>query len=280
MTNDKPTSTFSAGNWADLASTGADIISGTIQNKKNREFTDQQRKAQNAFNLEQWNRANQYSSPKEQMARLAEAGLNPNLVYGSGAGQSQSANPVKASTSDGMKYEKINTGKIPTAMMMAQVQNLIANTRNTNAKTDQLQGIDLHTKEVANSKTESAISSDEQSRSESTERINKMREESRNVVQLRKNMVQQGINLETQGLILSIQADIANKEKDNFLDLDIPPNAPYWVKSYGAEAKRILERGDSLGKTVETVMADLARAWEKAKHIGRIGLGMKSNYDK
>jgi hypothetical protein len=35
-------------------------------------------------NLEQWNRANAYDSPKEQMARLKAAGLNPMLVYGSG----------------------------------------------------------------------------------------------------------------------------------------------------------------------------------------------------
>lgn len=34
--------------------------------------------------VEMWNRQNEYNSPKSQMARLAEAGLNPNLVYGSG----------------------------------------------------------------------------------------------------------------------------------------------------------------------------------------------------
>lgn len=35
-------------------------------------------------NLEMWNMANEYNSPKSQMARFAEAGLNPNLVYGQG----------------------------------------------------------------------------------------------------------------------------------------------------------------------------------------------------
>lgn len=34
--------------------------------------------------VEMWNRQNEYNAPKAQMARLAEAGLNPNLVYGSG----------------------------------------------------------------------------------------------------------------------------------------------------------------------------------------------------
>ncbi|QCS36289.1 minor capsid protein [Capybara microvirus Cap1_SP_217] len=38
-----------------------------------------------AQNLEMWNLQNEYNSPKAQMERLREAGLNPNLVYGSGA---------------------------------------------------------------------------------------------------------------------------------------------------------------------------------------------------
>jgi len=35
--------------------------------------------------LEMWNKGNLYNSPLEQMKRLREAGLNPNLVYGTGA---------------------------------------------------------------------------------------------------------------------------------------------------------------------------------------------------
>ena len=36
-------------------------------------------------NLQMWNLQNEYNSPTQQMARLRTAGLNPNLVYGSGA---------------------------------------------------------------------------------------------------------------------------------------------------------------------------------------------------
>lgn len=36
-------------------------------------------------NLEQWYRENQYNAPDEQMRRLRNAGLNPNLVYGTGS---------------------------------------------------------------------------------------------------------------------------------------------------------------------------------------------------
>lgn len=41
-------------------------------------------KAQNAQQLEWWNMQNAYNSPKAQMQRFDEAGLNPNLVYTQG----------------------------------------------------------------------------------------------------------------------------------------------------------------------------------------------------
>lgn len=50
-------------------------------------------------NIALWNMNNQYNSPVEQMKRLREAGLNPNLVYGNGSvvgntsGQAAGATP-------------------------------------------------------------------------------------------------------------------------------------------------------------------------------------------
>lgn len=43
-------------------------------------------KYQNRVNIENWHMQNEYNSPTSQMARLKEAGLNPNLVYGQSAG--------------------------------------------------------------------------------------------------------------------------------------------------------------------------------------------------
>lgn len=39
---------------------------------------------QSSKDLEMWNMANQYNSPSSQMARYTSAGLNPNLIYGTG----------------------------------------------------------------------------------------------------------------------------------------------------------------------------------------------------
>ena len=44
--------------------------------------------------LEMWQRMNEYNAPSAQMSRLQEAGLNPNLVYGTGT--------VTGNTSSGM----------------------------------------------------------------------------------------------------------------------------------------------------------------------------------
>lgn len=49
-------------------------------------------------NLDMWNKTNAYNSPAAQMARLSEAGLNPNLVYGHGTVDNGSASPVRYDT--------------------------------------------------------------------------------------------------------------------------------------------------------------------------------------
>ena len=38
----------------------------------------------NQMNIENWNRQNEYNTPKAQMQRYKDAGLNPNLIYGQG----------------------------------------------------------------------------------------------------------------------------------------------------------------------------------------------------
>lgn len=60
--------------------TGGGILNGILNRRYGREM------AKYAYDQElaQWNRENQYNSPSAQMERLKEAGLNPNLVYGTG----------------------------------------------------------------------------------------------------------------------------------------------------------------------------------------------------
>lgn len=61
--------------------TGANIVSTAMTNQANERMQQQQ----NAWNLEQWNRNNEYNSPAAQLQRMKAAGLNPDLMYGQNA---------------------------------------------------------------------------------------------------------------------------------------------------------------------------------------------------
>lgn len=52
------------------------------ENQKNREYNLMLARQQNQWNIEQWQRENDYNSPTAQMARYRQAGLNPDLIYG------------------------------------------------------------------------------------------------------------------------------------------------------------------------------------------------------
>lgn len=47
-------------------------------------------------NKELWDYQNAYNTPQQQMSRLQAAGLNPNLIYGSGAGGMGQAGPIQS----------------------------------------------------------------------------------------------------------------------------------------------------------------------------------------
>ena len=97
---DSPSFFQSYGN--SLISGGAGIISGLFgalgqniainkqikaqqeENEKNRTYNFNLAQLQNKWNLEQWNRENEYNSPAQQMARLKAAGLNPDMMYQNG----------------------------------------------------------------------------------------------------------------------------------------------------------------------------------------------------
>lgn len=74
--------------WLPLAIAGAGLLQGVVSsfgqssaNKTNVQLSKEARE----WDLEMWNRQNQYNLPANQIKRLRDAGLNPNLAYGSGS---------------------------------------------------------------------------------------------------------------------------------------------------------------------------------------------------
>ncbi len=81
--------------WAAIAQGVSNLGGSLIQNAGNKKA---QRRA-NRYNVGFWNMQNDYNHPSAQMARLREAGLNPNLIYGNSAsgasGQAERIAPAK-----------------------------------------------------------------------------------------------------------------------------------------------------------------------------------------
>jgi hypothetical protein len=116
------------------------------ENQKNREYNLMLARLQNQWNLEQWQRENDYNSPTAQMARYRQAGLNPDLIYGqqnlsassptltSGAPSTpQDMSPI------GEKYRSFGEATKAMAesqLLQAQIDNLNADTGQKKAGTD------------------------------------------------------------------------------------------------------------------------------------------------
>lgn len=81
------------------------------QNRKNRRFTRQMYATQRKDALADWNMQNEYNSPVKQMARLRDAGLNPNLVYGEGV-TGNSPGQVRSSSVNEMNQRAPDWGAV------------------------------------------------------------------------------------------------------------------------------------------------------------------------
>ena len=104
-----------------------------IQNMQLAKYQNNWQTAENekayARSVEMWNMQNRYNSPTAQMSRLRQAGLNPNLVYGSGvtgnsAGSAPQYQPAKIQRATMEPYRGWNLGlSDATSMYMAMRQN-------------------------------------------------------------------------------------------------------------------------------------------------------------
>lgn len=72
-----------------IIGSGINFLSNNATNRSN----DKLARYQNDWNLAQWKRENEYNLPINQIQRLREAGLNPNLVYGGGATTLSASSP-------------------------------------------------------------------------------------------------------------------------------------------------------------------------------------------
>lgn len=87
-----------------LIGAGAGMIQASQERKfnaeqaeLNREFQTSEREAAQDWNLEQWNRENEYNTPEAQMKRMVAAGINPNIAAQAIGGNATSPGQVRTS---------------------------------------------------------------------------------------------------------------------------------------------------------------------------------------
>lgn len=99
------------------------------ENQKTRDYNLNLAKQQNQWNIDQWNRENEYNTPASQMARYKQAGLNPDLMYGQQNLSAASPEMTAGEPGSPMDYSPVANG--PT---IGEAASIAANARLTNAQ--------------------------------------------------------------------------------------------------------------------------------------------------
>lgn len=128
---------------ASLLQTGATLAANKASQKENREYNLKLAQMQNQWNVEQWQRANDYNSPSAQVQRLRDAGLNPNLIYGNGLSNIAVSSPemTGGSPSSPMDWSSLANMNNPVnnyldaQLKQAQIDNINADTGKKGAET-------------------------------------------------------------------------------------------------------------------------------------------------
>jgi len=187
----------------------ASSLLGNRGAKRRQQLADQQ-------NIKFWNMQNAYNTPKQQMARLKDAGLNPNLIYGSNAntGVAGSVSPSKASP---YNIQNPVPSVLQSALLQSQIANLDSVTDKNRADTEKILGL-----------TPSLIG-----------RSNKQLEilvEQKFQQSVKSGQINNQELAKTQSLMAKAQIDIQNQGynksytdfKKGLLDMGIDPSGQFW----------------------------------------------------
>lgn len=160
------------------------VVGGLFGNYANRQAYKRSKKLmelQNQFNIEQWERNNEYNTPKMQMQRYMDAGLNPNLIYGNGT-NGNSSSPVESAG-----YQQVDPAHYDTTQAVMGIQNAVntymqyqqmeSNIRAQDAQSALYRSqADYYTSQTSGQNTKNWIL--EQTKEKEVERVSKIVEES------------------------------------------------------------------------------------------------------
>lgn len=207
------------------------------ENERMRQYNKGLAEQQNAWNIAQWERENQYNRPSEQMARLKSAGINPDMMYGSGSQMnlsSRSPELTAGAPASPVDYSPIASQQTFGGNMLqsAGVASIVANTMKTRAETKKLEAETSgqhSTNEIlaTDSSFRSALLSQELSLNDSTIKLNESmaRVNEQQLTQLRASV--EKLNRECEVLDLNKSQILAHTENldsqtaKNYLDMQL-----------------------------------------------------------
>lgn len=125
---------------ASAANSAGDYLSNVFFNKRNQQFAREQ--ATTAYNraVEQWQRETDSNSPRAELSRLLDAGLNPNLIYqqyGQGASPSLPSVPQGDAVPASASQMSLDASSfLQSKLIDAQIRNLNSESSNRDKMTD------------------------------------------------------------------------------------------------------------------------------------------------
>ena len=226
------------------AAGGAQSIATGKMNKKSRRFQEKM-----------WNQTNKYNSPREQMKRLQDAGLNPNLVYGqSSGGAAGTADQPSMPNFNTPEFEKVAQPLAQGAMQYFNAKQIESGIEVNNARTEEIKqdtinkGIDAVQKAInassgsidlraKNRLYENTIKTAEErlrNLSINTEyTAGRNSRENRIIDETEQKMQQEISNLKTQGNILSEDAIMKRIDRILYQDYKVRPQDPIYYRIMG-----------------------------------------------
>lgn len=94
---------------------------------------------QNQYNIDMWKMQADYNSPQQQMQRFAEAGLNPNLIYGQGSNGNMSQAPQMV-TPEAPEVSK-DLRELSKAFNIENLRTIVASRRKAEADADTAEAV-------------------------------------------------------------------------------------------------------------------------------------------
>jgi len=120
-----------------LIGTGINALQTGNLNRKNRQFSLDMYQRQYNDNTKFWELQNEYNDPAQQMERYRNAGLNPNLIYGTGTASAGNAGSISTPDVQPVNYRTTDVSGIGNAA------NAIARYQDFEIKQAQSEGLRL-----------------------------------------------------------------------------------------------------------------------------------------